>query len=90
MTFKREIITHATEAAWLSDRKTVITSTEAASLFGVGVYVKTPYELYHLKAGLIEPEAFEGNERTRWGQRLEAPIALGVAEDLGLIVEPYK
>lgn len=90
MTFKREIITHATEAAWISDRKTVITSTEAASLFGVGVYVKTPYELYHLKAGLIEPEAFEGNERTRWGQRLEAPIALGVAEDLGLIVEPYK
>jgi len=90
MTFKREIITHATEAAWLEDRKTVITSTEAAALFGVGVYVKTPFELYQLKAGLIEPEAFEGNERTRWGTRLEAPIAYGVAEDLGLIVEPYK
>lgn len=90
MTFKREIVAHATEAAWLADRKTVITSTEAAALFGVGVYVKTPYELYHLKAGLIESEAFEGNTRTVWGNRLEAPIAFGVAEDLGLIVAPYK
>ena len=90
MTFKRETITHATEAAWLADRKTVITSTEAAALFGCGVYVKTPFELYNLKAGIIEPEPFEGNERTRWGNRLEAPIAYGVAEDLGLIVEPFK
>jgi predicted phage-related endonuclease len=90
MIFKREITTHATEAAWLADRKTVITSTEAAALFGVGVYVKTPYELFNLKAGVIQPDEFEGNERTRWGNRLEAPIAYGVAEDLGLIVEPYK
>lgn len=87
---KRETIVHATEAAWLAERKTVTTSTEAAALFGAGVYVKTPYELYHLKAGTVAAPEFEGNERTRWGNRLEAPIAYGVAEDLGLIVEPFK
>lgn len=86
---KREIIVHASEAAWLADRKTVVTSTEAAALFGAGAYVKTPYELYHLKAGNVSDD-FEGNERTKWGNRLEAPIAYGVAEDLGLIVEPFK
>lgn len=86
----RETIVHATEADWLADRKTVTTSTEAAALFGAGVYVKTPYELYHLKAGTFPAPEFEGNERTRWGNRLEAPIAYGVAEDLGLIVEPFK
>lgn len=87
---KRETITHATEAAWLADRKRFVTSTEAAALFDAGVYTKTFYELYHLKAGTVQPDAFEGNERTRWGNRLEAPIAYGVAEDLGLVVEPYK
>lgn len=87
---KREIIVHKNEAAWLADRKTVTTSTEAAALFGAGVYVKTPYELYHLKAGTFDAPEFEGNERTRWGNRLEAPIAYGVAEDLGLVVEPFK
>ena len=86
----RETIVHTTEAAWLDERKTVTTSTEAAALFGAGVYVKTPYELYHLKAGTFPAPEFEGNERTRWGNRLEAPIAYGIAEDLGLTVEPFK
>lgn len=86
----REIIAHATEADWLAARKLDITSTEAAALFGAGAYVKTPYELYHLKAGTFPAPEFEGNERTRWGNRLEDAIARGVAEDLGLIVEPFK
>lgn len=86
----RETISHATEADWLEARKQDITSTEAAALFGVGAYIKTPFELYHLKTGTYEPDAFEGNERTRWGNRLESAIAHGVAEDLGLIVEPFK
>lgn len=89
MTFKRDIITHATEAAWLADRRKFTTSTEAAALFGQGAYVKTEYELYCLKAGLVTND-FEGNQRTVWGQRLESVIAYGVAEDLGLIVEPFK
>lgn len=89
MTFAREVITHATEAAWLDDRKKFTTSTEAAALFGQGAYVKTEYELYCLKSGLVAND-FEGNSRTRWGSRLESVIAYGVAEDLGLIVEPFK
>lgn len=90
MNLTREIITHASEADWLAARKLDVTSTEAAALFNAGVYVKTFYELFNLKAGVIQPEAFEGNERTRWGNRLEAPIAYGIAEDLGLVVEPFK
>lgn len=89
MTFKRETIVHATEAAWLADRKKFTTSTEAAALFNAGAYVKTEYELYCLKSGLVAND-FEGNQRTVWGQRLESVIAYGVAEDLGLIVEPFK
>ena len=86
---KRETIVHTTEAAWLADRKKVTTSTEAAALFGAGIYVKTPYELFHLKSGTVQSD-FQENDRTRWGNRLEAAIAYGVAEDLGLIVEPFK
>ena len=89
MSLVRETIVHATEEAWLADRKKVITSTEVAALFGAGTYVKTPFELYHLKAGTIQSD-FEGNERTRWGTRLESAIAYGIAEDLGLVVEPMK
>lgn len=86
----RETLSHATEAEWLASRKLDVTSTEAAALFGAGVYVKTAYELYHLKAGTFPPAEFEGNDRTRWGNRLEDAIARGIAEDLGLIVEPFK
>lgn len=86
----RETIAHATEAQWLEARTKDVTSTEAAALFGAGVYVKTPYELYHLKAGTFPADDFEGNDRTRWGTRLEDAIARGIAEDLGLIVEPFK
>ena len=86
----RETITHTSEAAWLEARKQDVTSTEAAALFGAGVYVKTPFELYHLKAGTFPAPEFEGNDRTRWGSRLEDAIARGIAEDLGLIVEPFK
>lgn len=89
---KREIIEHASEAAWLADRRKFITSTEAAGLFDAGSYEnsRTFYELFHIKAGLIEPKEFEGGDRVKWGSRLESAIATGVAEDLGLIVEPMK
>ena len=86
----RETIAFTTERAWLDARAKDITSTEAAALFGAGIYVKTPYELFHLKAGTFPAPEFEGNDRTRWGNRLEDAIARGIAEDLGLIVEPFK
>lgn len=89
MTLTRTVLVPSNEAEWLSFREKDITSTEAAALFGVGAYCKTPYELYHRKTGRVADD-FEGNERTRWGNRLEAPIAYGIAEDLGLVVEPFK
>jgi predicted phage-related endonuclease len=86
----RETLAYKTEAEWLAARALDVTSTEAAALFDAGVYTKTFYELYHLKSGSITAPAFDGNDRTRWGNRLEDAIARGIAEDLGLIVEPMK
>jgi len=86
----RETIVHASEADWLAARKMDITSTEAAALFGAGAYVKTAYELHMLKSGTVQADDFKENDRTKWGNRLESAIALGMAEDLGLIVEPFK
>ena len=86
----RETLVFADEAAWLRARTQDITSTEAAALFNAGAYTKTEYELFLLKTGQIQPGDFQANARMKWGNRLEAPIALGIAEDLGLIVEPMK
>jgi putative phage-type endonuclease len=85
----REIIQYQTEAEWLSLRKQDITSTEVAALFASSPYM-TEFELYHRKAGTLTADTFEVNERMVWGNRLEAAIAFGVAEDFGLIVEPMK
>lgn len=84
----RETIAFATETEWLALREQDVTSTEAAALFGCSPYL-TDFELYHRKTGQLE-DSFQENDRTRWGTRLEAAIAYGVAEDLGLLVEPYK
>lgn len=88
MTFTREVLTFDTEAQWLAMRGQDLTSTEAAALFGASPYA-TEYELHHVKAGILE-KAFEANERMKWGNRLESAIAAGVAEDYGLIIEPFK
>jgi predicted phage-related endonuclease len=92
MQITRETLVHANEADWLAARRLDLTSTEAAGLFNVGAYenARTFYELYHIKAGLLPAAPFEANDRTKWGNRLEAAIAAGVAEDLGLIVQPFK
>lgn len=92
MQLTRETIQHDTEAAWLASRAVDLTSTECAALFGVGVYdnMRTPFQLHHIKAGSITPEPFVTNDRVKWGNRLEAAIAAGVAEDHGLVVVPFK
>lgn len=89
---ERTVLTPSNEAEWLSWRKQDVTSTEAAALFDAGPYVnsRTFYELYHVKAGLMPAAPFEVNERMKWGNRLEPAIAAGIAEDYGLIVEPFK
>lgn len=85
---EREIITLESEAAWLALREKDLTSTEAAGLFGCSPYF-TEYDLWHRKRGQLVVE-FETNDRMKWGNRLEAAIAYGIAEDHGLIVEPFK
>lgn len=84
----REILTFETEEQWLAMRDQDLTSTEAAALFGCSPYA-TVYELFHRKTGQLVVE-FETNDRIKWGNRLEAAIAMGIAEDHGLVVEPFK
>lgn len=88
MNLTRETMNYETEAEWLAMRAQDLTSTEAAALFGVSPYV-TEYELHHIKTGKLE-KTFEANTRMIWGNRLEAAIATGIAEDYGLIIEPFK
>lgn len=84
----RQTIVPASEADWLALRDKDLTSTEAAALFGCSPYA-TVYELFHRKTGQLVVD-FELNDRIKWGNRLETAIALGIAEDHGLIVEPFK
>ena len=85
---QHQTIDFANEGEWLDLRRKDVTSTELAALFGVSPY-STYYEVWHQKKGSLEP-TFTENDRTRWGNRLEEAIAYGVAEDLGLVVEPFK
>ena len=88
----RVILTPANEADWLAMRKQDVTSTEAAGLFDAGAYEnsRTFYELYQIKSGMLPPAEFKGGDRSKWGNRLEAAIATGIAEDFGIVVEPFK
>ena len=74
-----ETILIENEAQWLAERAKDVTSTQVAALFGVSPYL-TEFELWHQKSnGIVE--AFEENNRTRWGNRLEETIAKGFAEE---------
>jgi putative phage-type endonuclease len=81
-------ITPANEADWLAMRKLDVTSTESAALFGMSPYM-THFELWHAKKS-GQARAFVANERMKWGNRLEAAIAHGIAEEQGWTVEPMK
>lgn len=83
-----EIIPFTTEEAWLAARQRDVTSTESAALFGMSPYV-THFELWHRKHSGTAPE-FKSNERMRWGNRLEAAIAHGIAEEQGWEIRPMK
>lgn len=89
MLITRQTINHESEAAWLADRARDVTSTELAALFGASPYA-TRFELHHIKAGTMEAKPFVETDRVKWGKRLEAAIAAGIAEDLGLLVVPFK
>lgn len=75
-----EIIIPDNEDHWLDLRTQDITSTEVAALFGLSPYM-TAFELWHRKKNKELVDPFEGNKFTKWGNRLEAVIAEGIAED---------
>ena len=83
-----EIIPFTTEEAWLTERQRDVTSTESAALFGMSPYV-TAFELWHRKRSGEVPE-FKVNDRMKWGNRLEAAIAHGIAEEQGWEIRPMK
>jgi putative phage-type endonuclease len=83
-----EIIPFTTEEAWLAERQRDVTSTESAALFGMSPYT-TAFELWHRKRSGTAPE-FKVNDRMKWGNRLEAAIAHGIAEEQGWEIRPMK
>jgi len=83
-----EIIVTASQEQWLELRKKDVTSTESACLFGESPYM-TQFDLWHRKRSGVVPE-FKTNDRMAWGNRLEAAIAYGIAEEQGWEVKPMK
>lgn len=85
---ERQIIAYKTEEEWLQARAKDLTSSEVSALFGLNKYVSV-FELWHAKKS-GEPIPFEEQEYTKWGNRLEAAIADGVAEEKGWVIKPFK
>jgi len=83
-----EIITTANQKHWLDLRMEDVTSTESSALFGMSPYM-THFDLWHRKRTGIVPE-FKTNDRMAWGNRLEAAIAHGIAEEQGWKITPMK
>lgn len=88
MNLDRVAVTPKNQADWLAMREKDLTSTEVSALFKASPYM-TEYSLYQRKKGELKDD-FKTNARMIWGNRLEAAIAAGVAEDYGLLVEPFK
>lgn len=69
-----QYISSKDEAKWLDKRKSYITSTESASLFGLQMpSLPTAFELWHIKRGNIDGEV-EVNNYMQWGRVLEDAI----------------
>lgn len=83
-----EIIVPKDHDHWLQLRTADVTSTESAALFGMSPYI-TRFELWHNKRAGLQ-SAFSSNERMDWGNRLEGAIALGLAQDHGWEIQPFK
>lgn len=77
-----EIPVHS-EAEWHEIRQRHVGASEVAALFGVQPdYMHGLYGLWSIKSGLITPPTVD-NDRVKWGNRLEASIAQGCADDQG-------
>lgn len=82
------IIEYKDEAEWLKLRESDVTSSDVACLFDESPYA-TSFEYWHRKRNGLVVE-FDNNDRVKWGKRLEAPIANGLAEDHNWKIEPLK
>lgn len=85
---RREIIKFGKESDWLDMRMRDITSTDVAALFDKSPY-KTIFSVYHTKKKNLM-STFKESEYVKWGQRLEAPIAEGIAAEHGFEIQPFK
>jgi putative phage-type endonuclease len=85
---ERLTLTPKDKTDWLKMRAEDLTSTDMAAVFNLSPY-STLFETWHRKKDKTIIE-LEENERMAWGNRLEAAIAHGVAEDNGWQVEPMK
>lgn len=85
----------ARKKAWLEERKTVVTATQAAILWNAHCGAKnykgsTPYDVWQEKVGQSKP--LEDNIHMWLGKSLETPIAEWLAGQLGATLrmpEPY-
>ncbi len=69
----------AERAAWHAARSKVVGASEVAALFGVSPHT-SHWALWQIKAGRVAPPNLGGDERVRWGLRLEDAIADAVGE----------
>ncbi|HEV7455604.1 MAG TPA: YqaJ viral recombinase family protein [Roseococcus sp.] len=75
-------------AAWHAIRLRYIGASEVAALFDAQPdYSPGRFALWHVKAGITEPEPVD-NPRVKWGLRLEEVIAQAAAEEEGWRVLP--
>lgn len=74
-----------TREEWLALRHKHVGSTEVAALFGLSPY-STAFELAVVKRQPDPDPEFEGNERMRWGIRVQHAIAKGIASEYGVKV----
>ena len=82
-----EMIVPKDHQHWLTLRSFDVTSTECAALFDASPYL-TKFELWHAKKDQSIDTIAE-NERMKWGKRLEAVIAEGVAQDQGWVIKKF-
>jgi putative phage-type endonuclease len=76
------------EAHWQELRAQHVGASEVAALFGLSPYL-TRFTLWHRKAGNVATPEPDG-ERLKWGNRLEAAIAQGIAEDQGWTIRKVR
>lgn len=71
---------------WLAARKPFLGASEIGTALGLNDY-QTPFDLWRDKIGDPTFIPFMGNERTKWGNRLEDSIAQGFAEDYNVKIQ---